>query len=74
MAESVDTSFHTLDSLRSFTTAPVVASIRRIVIDSDTRRARRRFQLGATGTTVAIVLIVGITYFFTHGNEALVRW
>ena len=74
LAEAVDTSFHTLDSLRSFTTAPVIATIRRIVIDSDTRRARRRFQLAATGTTVAIVLIVGITYFFTHGNEALVRW
>ena len=73
LTESLDTSFHTLDALRSFTIVPVLTSIPRIVIDSDTRRARWRFRLAATATTLVMILVVGVTYFLAHGKAAFLR-
>jgi protein tyrosine kinase modulator len=74
LAEMLDTSFHTIDALRGFTKVPVIAGIPRIVTDADAAHQRRRFHLAAAGTTVLTLLVVGVSYFFAHGNEALVRW
>ncbi len=74
LAEAYDTSFHTLDTLRAFTKAPVLVSIPRMMIAADARRQQWRFWLATTGTTLAVVLVVGISYFVAHGNEDLVRW
>ena len=73
LAEGRDTSFHSRETLRSFTTVRVI-SLPRIVLDTDVRRQRRRFWLAATGTALALALIVVIAYYFAHGNDRLVRW
>jgi polysaccharide chain length determinant protein (PEP-CTERM system associated) len=74
LAEGLDTSFHSLDRLRAFTSVPIIVSIPRIVIETDKRRRRWRFRLAAAGTTLALGLIVAVVWHFAHGNEALVRW
>jgi succinoglycan biosynthesis transport protein ExoP len=73
MAEQFNTSLHTIDAVRRFTTVPVLVSIPRLVADVDSR-LQWRFRLAATGTVLALVLIVGLSYFFAHGREDLVRW
>jgi uncharacterized protein involved in exopolysaccharide biosynthesis len=73
LAEELDTSFHSRESLRGFTRVPVFG-LPRIVLDTDIRHRRWRFRLAATGTTLGLFLIVGISYFFAHGNERLLRW
>src|SRR2546428_11601271 len=47
LAEHVDTSFHTIDSLRAITKAPVLVSIPLIVSDADRRRKKWRQCLAA---------------------------
>src|SRR5262249_59697315 len=49
LAEMLDTSFHSADEVRAFTTVPVLVSIPRMVTDMDRRRRRRRFQLATAG-------------------------
>jgi polysaccharide chain length determinant protein (PEP-CTERM system associated) len=73
LAESLDTSFHSRDTLRGFTGARVI-SLPRMVLGADARRQQRRLYLGATGTTLLFLLIVGLSYYFMHGSDHLVRW
>jgi polysaccharide chain length determinant protein (PEP-CTERM system associated) len=73
VAEALDTSFHSRETLRSFTTVRVIG-LPRILLDTDVRRQRWQFCLGAIGTTLVLVVIVGISYYFAHGNDRLVRW
>jgi polysaccharide chain length determinant protein (PEP-CTERM system associated) len=73
LAEALDTSFHSRAALRGFTTVRVIG-LPRIVLNADARRHRGRLCLGATGTTLVLVLIVGLSYYFAHGNDRLVRW
>lgn len=71
LAEALDTSFHSLEALRVFTKVPVLG-LPRIVLDADTRRQRWRLPVAATGILL-LVLIVGMSYLFAHGNEGLVQ-
>jgi len=73
VAEVFDTSFHSIDDLRSFTSTPVLVSIPRIVTESDARRARWRARLMTAATAVALTLIVTASYFVARGNEQLLR-
>ena len=72
LAEQLDTSFHTVDELRTFTTVPVLVSIPRIVTASDRSRGRRRLQLATAATVLGLVLMVVAAYFVATGNEQLV--
>jgi succinoglycan biosynthesis transport protein ExoP len=72
VAEQLNTSFHTVDALTRFTTVPVLVSIPRISADVD-ERLRWRFRLATTGTVLALALIAGLSYFFAHGREGLLR-
>jgi hypothetical protein len=74
LAEELDTSFHSLEAFRAFTTVAVLASIPRLVTEADAHRRRWRFRLAATGTTLGLAVLVGASYFFAHGNERLVLW
>ena len=49
LAEMLDTSFHSADDLRAFTTVPVLVSIPRIVTEADLRQRRLRFRLVGVG-------------------------
>jgi heme/copper-type cytochrome/quinol oxidase subunit 4 len=72
LAEHIDTSFHSIDDLRAFSTVPVLVSIPRIVTQAGLRRARWRMRLAASGALIGLVMIVGIAYVVAHGNEQLV--
>ena len=71
MAEHIDTSFHEIDDLRAFSNVPVLASIPRIVTRTDLRRHWWRVRLGATALGIGLAMIVGLSYFATHGSERL---
>ena len=72
-AEYLDTSFHTSDELRAYTSAPLLVTIPPIVTDDEMRRDALRFWLAATATTAAIIGLAVAAYFVAHGNEQLVR-
>ena len=72
MAEQLDTSFHDLDDLRSFSNVPVLASIPRIVTRGELRRQRWRMRLGVSAAVAGLAVIVGLAYFVAHGNEHLI--
>src|SRR6266403_1170711 len=74
LAEKVDTSFHAVDDLRSFSAVPVLVSIPLIVTQSALRRHRWRMRLGVAAAFVLLVLIVGTGYVAAHGNERLVAF
>ncbi len=72
LAEQIDTSFHAVADLRSFTRLPVLASIPRIVTDGDLRRRRRRFWTAAVPSAAGLALIVGACYALArHGGSML---
>ncbi len=72
LAEAGDTSFHTVDELRAFTTAPVLGSIPPIVTEADARRRRRQFRLAALGAVLAMALLAGGSFYLTRPGHALV--
>jgi succinoglycan biosynthesis transport protein ExoP len=73
LAEMVDTSFHSADELRAFTTVPVLVSIPRITTEADLRKRQLRFRLAAAGALLGLALVVSTSYFVAHGNEQMVR-
>jgi len=72
LAEQLDTSFHSVDDLRSFSRFPVLVSIPKIVAEVDVDRRRLRFRLAALAATAGLIALVGTSYFVAHGNEQLV--
>jgi polysaccharide chain length determinant protein (PEP-CTERM system associated) len=73
LVEIVDTSFHSRDELRAFTTVPVLVSIPRIATEAVLRQGRLRFRLVGAVALVGVALVAGAAYFVAHGNEQLVR-
>jgi hypothetical protein len=73
LAEQLDTSFHSADELREFSSVPVLVSISRIVTDADRQREQQRFRLAVAGAMLGLVLVAGASYFIAHGNEQLVQ-
>ena len=72
LAETSDTSFHTVEELRAFTTAPVLGSIPPIVTEADARDRRRWFRLAALGVTLGAALLAGGSFYLTRPGHALV--
>jgi uncharacterized protein involved in exopolysaccharide biosynthesis len=72
LAEHLDTSFHAVDDLRSFSRFPVLVTIPKLVAQADVDRRRLRFRLGALGATAGLVALAGTSYFVARGNEQLV--
>lgn len=71
IAEVLDTSFHSVNDLRAFSTLPVLVAIPRIVTETDARRKRNRFRLATVGLAIGLVLVAGASYLTASGNEAL---
>jgi hypothetical protein len=71
LIEHLDTGFHSLDTLRAFTSVPIIASIPLIVTAGDARRHARRLRLTAAATVVGLALIAGGSFWLVHGNEQL---
>jgi len=72
LIENRDTSFHSVNELRTFAKVPVLVRIPRIVTETDTSRHRRQFYLGAATALLGLVILVGATNYVAHGNEQLV--
>lgn len=73
LAEMLDTSFHSSDALRAYTTVPLLVSIPRILTVADSRRDRWRFRFAAVGVLVCLVVLAGSCYFFAYENEQLAQ-
>jgi succinoglycan biosynthesis transport protein ExoP len=73
LAEMLDTSFHSTDDLRAYTTVPVLVSIPRILTHADSRRERWRFRFATVAVLVGLVVVAGSCYLFAHGNEQLAQ-
>jgi heme/copper-type cytochrome/quinol oxidase subunit 4 len=73
LAELLDSSFHTSDDLRSYTTVPLLVSIPRILTEADSRRQRWRFRFAALGVFVTLVVVAGSCYIFAYGNDHLAQ-
>jgi len=71
LAEQLDTSFHSVDDLRAFSTLPVLVTIPEIRTRADRTRRRRRMWLATGAGVVGLFLIVGIAYVGAR-NELLV--
>ncbi len=72
LAEKINTSFHAVDDLRSFSEIPVLVSIPLILTQTALQRRRWRMWLGVAATAVLLIAIVGTSYVAAHGNERLV--
>jgi uncharacterized protein involved in exopolysaccharide biosynthesis len=70
-AEQLDTSFHSIDEVRGFTSVPVLAAIPRIGSAPIGRRVRVAF---ATVSVIALITLVAtLSAYFAQGNEQVVR-
>jgi polysaccharide chain length determinant protein (PEP-CTERM system associated) len=69
--EQLDTSFHTIDDVREFTSIPVLASIPEIGMAP--RRGYVRLALGTVSAVAAIILVGTLSAYIANGNETLVR-
>jgi hypothetical protein len=67
----MDTSFHAVDDVRSFTNVPVLAAIPQIGRAGGAGRVR--LVLGTASALAAIVLIAMLSAHLASGNEQLVR-
>jgi polysaccharide chain length determinant protein (PEP-CTERM system associated) len=72
-AEKLDTTFHTLDDLRAFVPAPVLATIREIRTETDMRRRLLRLVLITVLVIIGLALIVAGSHYVASGNEQIVR-
>ncbi len=72
VAEQLDTSFHSVESLRGFTSVPLAVAVPRILTEADHTQHRRRAALAAAGALAGLVLLAGAGYYYASGNLDLV--
>lgn len=72
VAEQLDSSFHSIDELKSFTNVPVVAGIPRIVTLGDLVRGWVRVGASVTATVALVSVLVLGGWLFASDNTALV--
>jgi uncharacterized protein involved in exopolysaccharide biosynthesis len=66
LAEQLDTSFHGVDDLRSFSKLPVLVTIPEITTRADRTRRRWRMRLATCAGVLGLFLIVGVAYAGAH--------
>ena len=71
LAEQFDTSFHSIDDVREFTTVPVLATIPQI--GAAPRRGWARATLGTASAVAAVAVVATLSAYLAHGNATLVR-
>ena len=73
LAEVADTSFHSVDEVRAFTSVPVLASIPPIFTEEDARRRRRRSGLAALAAVLGIAAVFGASSYLAHSNTSMLN-
>jgi len=73
-AERLDTSFHSVDALRSYTRVPVLVRIPRLALKSaeNSRRRRRRAAVLCTGLALGMAVAITVARIAARDNEAIV--
>ena len=72
LAEQLDTSFHSVESLRASTRVPVLASIPRIVTRADALKRGLRIGVAAAGLVVVLAAAAGASRYLAREYEPLV--
>jgi len=72
LAEQANSSFHSVEDLRSFTRVPVLATIPRITGPRGAARRWRLRALIATASLLSLILAAHASYRFARGNDLLV--
>jgi polysaccharide chain length determinant protein (PEP-CTERM system associated) len=72
LAERLDSSFHTLEEIRSLAQVPVLVSVPNIVTPKDAASGRRRACVAVALVVFALASSIGGTYVIAHQNEQLV--
>jgi polysaccharide chain length determinant protein (PEP-CTERM system associated) len=73
VVDRLDTSFHTVDELRSFTQVPVLASIPKINTKRDLERRRARLGALTLIATATLVLLGAGAFQYAHGSDQIAR-
>src|SRR2546425_509020 len=73
LAETRDTSFHTVDDVRTFTSVPVLISVPPIFTLADARRRRLQLSLAALATALGAAGIIAASSYLARSNDLLVR-
>ena len=71
LAEKLDTSFHSLDELRSLTRVAVLSTIPQIVTSQDAARRSRRLVAAALIAALALFATIGGAWAVARDNEGL---
>jgi uncharacterized protein involved in exopolysaccharide biosynthesis len=72
ITEQLDTSFHSVDDVRAFTTVPVTAGIPLIVTEGDAARAAGRRRLAMAALAAVLVAVATLSWLVGDGNVSLV--
>jgi uncharacterized protein involved in exopolysaccharide biosynthesis len=73
LREVMDSSFHRVEDLRRFTQVPVLVAIPRIVSSSDRWWSTTKQSIGLMTLALSLLVIAGLSYKLTNGNEELSR-
>lgn len=73
VAESLDTSFHTIDDLRAFTGVPVLATVPAIVTPADAMARRQRFALAAIAGVTGIAAVTVAAFYLSREGGMLAQ-
>jgi polysaccharide chain length determinant protein (PEP-CTERM system associated) len=73
LVESLDTSFHAVEELRTFSQIPVLLSLPRIVTAAEVRRRRWKFVFATVSTLLLLGLLAGLIHIMAKDNIPLVR-
>lgn len=72
IAEQVDTSYRSVDEVRSSLPVPVLSAIPTISTERDRARLVRQRRLATAAVAVGLLLVVGSSFAVAHKNDALV--
>jgi polysaccharide chain length determinant protein (PEP-CTERM system associated) len=72
LAEQVDTSYRTVDEVRSTVPVPVLSTIPKITTEQDRVRVVRQRRLAAAAVAVGLLVVLGSSFAIARNNETLV--
>lgn len=72
LAEQVDTSYRTVEEVRSTVAVPVLSTIPKITTEQDRARVVRQRRLATAAVAVGLLVVVGSSFAIARNNEALV--
>ena len=72
-AERFDTTFHTVDDLRTYSNLPVVAAVRWIPTKRHARVRRVKFGMATAAVIAGLGVVAAGGYYVASNNEQIVR-